>query len=265
MRLFLFLAVAFFVRTAWAQTCDSVTISGPPAGAPASWEVNGQLIGAGVELAQKLLKSAGVKQVKVVSFASWPETLAAVRSGSVDMIFSAGWSSDRARYLNFVYPAHGYQFLYVLVLKGKQFNLNRYEDLKGRKGLAGLGETFGDSSFGSFVETELDIERSPNADESFRRLLAGEVDYIFAYENAAYSEIYRRDLGDKVESLVTYPYRTDTFLAFSKRSKCGAIWKDKVGVEVEKANNRNDYFLLLKKYRTIFNESQLTPARNPVQ
>jgi polar amino acid transport system substrate-binding protein len=231
MRLFLFLAVTFLVRTAWAQTCDSVTISGPPAGAPASWEVNGQLIGAGVELAQKVLKSAGVKQVKVVSFPSWPETLAAARTGSVDMIFSAGWSSDRARYLN----------------------------------LAGIGETFGDSTFGSLVETELTIERSPNADESFRRLLAGEVDYVFAYENAAYSEIYRRDLGDKVESLVTYPYRADTFFAFSKRSKCGATWKDKVGAEVEKANSRNDYFLLLKKYRTIFNEGQLTPARNPVQ
>ena len=265
MRLFLFLAVTFLVRTAWAQTCDSVTISGPPAGAPASWLVNGQLTGAGVELAQKLLKSAGVKQVKIVSFASWPETLAAVRAGNVDMIFSAGWSSERARYLSYVYPAHGYQFLYVLVQKGKQFSLNRYEDLKGRKGLAGLGETFGDSTFGTFVETELNIERSPSTDESFRRLLAGEVDYVFAYENAAYSEIYRRDLSDKVESLVTYPYRTDTFFAFSKRSKCGTIWKDKLGVEVEKANSRNEYFLLLRKYRTIFNESQLTPAQNKVQ
>ncbi|MEY3628285.1 MAG: hypothetical protein RLY91_51 [Pseudomonadota bacterium] len=260
MRLFLLLAVTFLVRTAWAQTCDSVTVSGPPAGAPASWDANGQLIGAGVELAQKLLKSAGVKQVKVVRFASWPETLTAARTGAVDMIFSAGWSSDRARYLNYVYPAHGYQFLHVLVRKGNQFNLNRYEDLKGRTGLAGVGETFGDSTFGSLVETELTIERSPNTDESFRRLLAGEVDYVFAYENAAYSEIYRRDLGDKVESLVTYPYRSDTFFAFSKRSKCGTIWKDKLGAELQKANNRNDYFLLLKKYRTIFNESQANPS-----
>jgi polar amino acid transport system substrate-binding protein len=256
MRLFLLLAFTFLVRIAWSQTCDSVTVSGPPAGAPASWDADGQLIGAGVELAQKLLKSAGVKQVKVVRFASWPDTLAAVRTGKVDMIFSAGWSADRARYLNYVYPAHGSQFLHVLVRKGNQFNLNRYEDLKGRKGLAGLGESFGDSTFGSLVETELTIERSPSTDETFRRLLAGEVDYVFAYENAAYSEIYRRDLGDKIESLVTYPYRSDTFFAFSKRSKCGAIWKDKIGVEIEKANRSNDYFLLLKKYRTIFNESQ---------
>lgn len=261
MRLILLLAVTVLVRTAWAQTCDSVTISGPPAGAPASWEVNGKLIGAGVELAEKLLKAAGVKQVQVVHFASWAETLAAARAGNVDMIFSAGWSSDRARYLTYVYPAHGSQFLNVLVRKGNQFNLNQYDDLKGKKGLAGLGETFGDSTFGSFVEKVLNLERSPNIDESFRRLLAGEVDYVFVYENAAYSEIYRRDLGDKVESLVTYPYRTDTFFAFSKRSKCGTIWKDKLGVEIEKANSRNDYFLLLRKYRTIFNESQLAPVQ----
>jgi len=265
MRLFFVIALTFFLRTTWAQTCDSVTISGPPGGAPASWTVDGRLIGAGVELAQKLLKSAGVKQVKVVHYESWAETLDAARAGTVDMIFSAGWSSDRARYLAYVYPAHGYQFLNVIVRTGQQFTINQYEDLMGRKGLAGVGESFGDGAFGAFVESVLNIERSPNIGESFRRLLSGDVDYLFVYENAAYSEIYRRDLGDKVEILSTYPYRADTYFAFSKRSKCASIWKDKVGAEIEKSNRKNEYYLLLKKYRTIFNENQLAPTVAPAK
>jgi polar amino acid transport system substrate-binding protein len=258
MRLIFLLVCILLARSAWAQSCDSISISGPPAGAPASWDVNGQIVGAGVELAQKVLKAAGVKQINVMRFPSWPETLAAARAGNVDMIFSAGWSSDRARYLTYVYPSYGYQFLYVIVRTGDQFRLNQYADLKGKKGIAGLGETFGDSTFGLFVEKELTLERSPNLAESFQRLLAGQVDYIFAYENAASSEIYRRDLGDKVHVLATYPYRTDTFFAFSKRSKCASIWKDKIGAEIAKANKKNEYFLLMKKYRTIFNESQIT-------
>lgn len=260
MKFFFVIAVTFFLHTASAQSCDSVTISGPPAGAPASWRIDDKLTGAAVELAQNVLRAAGVKQVKVVTFSSWVETLDAARTGNVDMIFSAAWSSDRARYLAYVYPAHGYQFLNVLVRNGKRFNINRYEDLEGRKGLAGVGESFGDGAFGTFVEKVLHIERSKTIDESFRRLLAGEVDYFLAFENAAYSEIYRRDLGDQVQILATYPYRTDTFFAFSKRSKCAAVWKDKVGDQVEKANKRNDYYLLLKKYRTIFNESQMAPS-----
>lgn len=256
MRSILFIIGTLLVSSTWAQTCDTVSISGPSGDAPASWVLDGELIGAGVELAQITLKAAGVKNVKIVRFPTWAQSLAAVRSGEVDMIISAGWSSDRSRYLTYVYPSYAYQFLYVIVRRGEQFQLNQYADLKGRKGVAGAGVTFGDSTFGTFVEKELNLTRSPGLEESFRRLLAQEVDYVLAYEDSASSEIYRRDLGDKVQVLATYPFRIDTFFAFSKRSKCAALLKEKVGQEIEKASKKNQYFMLLKKYRSIFNESQ---------
>jgi polar amino acid transport system substrate-binding protein len=256
MRSILFIIGTLLVSSTWAQTCDTVSISGPSGDAPASWVLDGELIGAGVELAQITLKAAGVKNVKIVRFPTWAESLAAVRAGEVDMIISAGWSSDRARYLTYVYPAYAYQFLFVIVRRGEQFQLNQYADLKGRRGVAGAGVTFGDSTFGTFVEKELNLSRSPGLEESFRRLLAREVDYILAYEDSASSEIYRRDIGDKVQVLATYPFRIDTFFAFSKRSKCATLLKEKVGHEIEKARKKNQYFMLLKKYRSIFNESQ---------
>ena len=74
---------------------------------------------------------------------------------------------------------------------------------------------------------------------------------------------YRRDLGDKVQVLATYPFRKDNYFAFSKRSKCASVLLDKVGVELEKANKVNQYFLLLNKYRRIFNETQSTPPTRP--
>ena len=243
-----------------AQVCDSVTVTGPPSGAPSSWAYNGALVGASVELAQMTLRAAGVKKVDVKIFPTWPEALEATRRGDIDMIFSAGWSSERARYLTFVYPSYAYQFLQVLVRKGTGFPLNSYADLKGRVGVAGRGETYGDSTFGLFVERELQLERSPSLGASIDRLLAGNADYVLAYENAAYSEIYTRDLGDKISILPTYPYRADTFFAFSKRSRCATALKPKVELEVVKANKRNEFFLLTKKYRTLFNESQNAPA-----
>ena len=263
LKVFFILLTSLIVGSAWAQTCDSVSVSGPIGDAPASWVLDGQLIGAGIELAQNTLKAAGVKNVKVVRYASWAEALAATRSGELDMIISAGWSLERSRYLSYVYPSYAYQFLYVVVRRGETFPLNQYTDLKGRRGIAGTGLTFGNSAFGLFVDNELQLARSPSLGESFQRLLNGEVDFILAYQDAVTSEIYRRDLGDKVQILSTYPFRIDTFFAFSKRSKCASVLMDKVGAEIKKASKTNQYFLFMNKYRTIFNESQ-TAALPPL-
>lgn len=251
------------VGSALAQTCDSISISGPVSDAPDSWAVDGQLIGAGIELAQKTLKAAGVKNIKVVRYETWAEALAATRSGELDMIISVGWSSDRSRYLSFVYPSYVNQFLYVIVRRGETFPLNRYSDLKGRRGISEAGVSFGNSAFASFVEDELQLLQSPSLGDSFDRLLNREVDFILAYRFAATSEMYRRDLADKVQVLATYPFRIDNFFAFSKRSKCASVLLDKVGVEIEKANKANQYFLLLNKYRSIFNETQSAPPMRP--
>lgn len=251
------------VGSAWAQTCDSISISGPVSDAPDSWAVDGQLIGAGIELAQKTLKAAGVKNIKVVRYETWAEALAATRSGELDMIISVGWSSDRSRYLSFVYPSYVNQFLYVIVRRGETFPLNQYSDLKGRRGISEAGVSFGNSAFASFVEDELQLLQSPSLGDSFDRLLNREVDFILAYRFAATSEMYRRDLADKVQVLATYPFRIDNFFAFSKRSKCASVLLDKVGVEIEKANKANQYFLLLNKYRSIFNETQSAPPMRP--
>lgn len=251
------------VGSALAQTCDSISISGPVSDAPDSWAVDGQLIGAGIELAQKTLKAAGVKNIKVVRYETWAEALAATRSGELDMIISVGWSSDRSRYLSFVYPSYVNQFLYVIVRRGETFPLNQYSDLKGRRGISEAGVSFGNSAFASFVEDELQLLQSPSLGDSFDRLLNREVDFILAYRFAATSEMYRRDLADKVQVLATYPFRIDNFFAFSKRSKCASVLLDKVGVEIEKANKANQYFLLLNKYRSIFNETQSAPPMRP--
>lgn len=255
-----FIASILIAGSVRAQTCDSVTVTGPPSGAPSSWSYNGTLVGASVALAQTTLRAAGVKNVTIKTFSTWTEALEATRRGEVDMIFSAGWSSERARYLTYVYPAYAYQFLQVIVRKGTGFPLNSYADLKGRVGIAGRGETFGDSTFGLFVEKELQLQRSPSISVSIDKLLAGDVDYVLAYENAAYSEIYVRDLGDKLAILPTYPFRVDTFFAFSKRSKCASVLVPKVGEEIIKASKRNEFYLLTKKYRMLFNESQEAPV-----
>ena len=241
--------------SALAQVCDRIVITGPPAGPPSSWTDNGKLTGASVEFVRSVLMAAGVKTVETKAYESWAKALDATQRGEVDLIFSAAWSEDRARFLNFILPGYAGQYLYVIVRKGERFPLRKYSDLKGRKGVAGRGEAFGNSKFGVFVESELSLERSPTITRSFELLLEGKVDYILAYENAANSEIFMHNLGEKVDVVSTYPFYAETYIALSKRSKCAESVGPLLSAQVEIAKQKNLYFLLTNKYKNIFHES----------
>jgi len=258
---FIFLLCMSFIwlNPAVAQVCDRLVITGPPAGPPSSWVSDGKLMGASVDFVREVALAAGVKTVETKVYESWAKALDATQRGEVDLIFSAAWSEERARflnfYLNFIQPGYAGQYLYVIVRKGERFPLRKYADLKGRKGVAGRGEAFGNSKFGVFVESELSLERSPTITRSFELLLDGKVDYILAYANAANSEIFVNNLGEKVEVVTTFPFYAETYIAVSKRSKCAESIGPKLSKEIEVAKQKNLYFLLTNKYRNIFNES----------
>ncbi len=239
-----------------AQVCETLTVTGPPVSPPASWIEDGKLTGASVQYVDMIAKQAGVKNVNFKAYTNWADALDAARIGEVDVIFSAAQSITRARYLNYISPPYATQFLYAIVRKGENFPLLKYRDLIGHKGAAGAQESFGQSTFGLFVDSELSLERAPNVSTLFDWLLSKKVDYILAYENAAYNEIFTRNLTDKLDILSTFPFHTDTYIAFSKRSDCfigleqafsTAITNDRI--------KKHTYFHLMNKYRDLFNSN----------
>jgi polar amino acid transport system substrate-binding protein len=242
-----------------AQECSKLVITGPPSGAPASWVKDGKLTGSATELVEDLARKAGVRTVETRVFPTWGEALSATYKGEVDAVFSAGWSEERARYLDFVQPSFAGQFLYVIVKRGQAFDFQKFEDLLGRTGAATEGETYGDGAFGEFVRKELKLERAPDLSKVIDLLLEDKVQFIFAYENAAYSQMMIRNLGTKVQILPAYPTRVETFIAFSKRSKCSAVLRQRMSEQVQLANNQHTYRKLLTRYREVFNESLTRP------
>jgi polar amino acid transport system substrate-binding protein len=248
-------ALSVWCTAAVSQTCDKLIITGPPAGPPSSWTQDGKLIGASVDFIRSIAQAAGVKSVVAKPYPTWGEALKAAQTGEVDMIFSVGFSKERARYLNYIQPNYAGQFLYAIVLKGKEFPLTKYDDLKGRTGIAGKGESYGNSKFGVFVDSELSLERSNSITHSFQMLFEGKGDYILAYEYNANSEIFKQNLGDSVTVLETYPYFADTYIAFSLRSKCSDNLTAAISKQIEIAKKNNLYYLLANKYQNIFYES----------
>ena len=249
----IFFTLVVWSSTAISQVCDRLVITGPPSAPPSSWIKDKELIGASVEFVKNVALAAGVKSVIVQPYGSWQQALHAAQTGEVDIVFSVGWSQERSRYLTYIQPQYSGQFLYAIVKKGNEFPLRKYEDLKGRKGVSGQGETYGNSKFGSFVDSHLSLERSPSITHSFNLLLEGKVDYVLAYENNANSEILKNNnFGDKLSILSTYPFFAETYIALSKRSKCSENIVPLLSAQIAIAKKNNLYYALASKYQKIF-------------
>jgi len=260
-KLWLFLVPLFWLSNGpvMAQSCPTMIMSGPPSAAPSSWVQDGKLIGAAVEYTQMVASAAGVKNIEVREYPTWSQTLAAAYTGEIDVVFSANWSEERDRYLNYVRPAMSVQFLNILVRRGESFDLLKLDDLVGRAGANSAGDTFGNGFFGTFAQHKLKLQTAANIKETVDLLLEKKVDYIFGWENAVYEQLLVRNLGTKLEVLDTYPTRAEGFVAFSKRSKCGEALRLQFADQVSLANSKHLYKGLLKKYREIFNENLTRP------
>jgi len=260
-KLWFFLAVVLCLASGSgvAQVCSTLTVTGPPKAAPSSWLSDGKLIGAGVEFAEVVARSAGIDNVVMRPYPTWREALDAAYRGEVDVVISANWSEERERYLDFVRPAMSSQFLYVVVRRGEAFELNNLENLKPLAGAMEAGGTFGDGFFGQFVKKNLNLTIAPGIDKVIDLLIDKKVDYIFGYENSIYEQMMTRNLGTTIQVLNTYPTRSEGFLAFSKRSKCSAQVRDKFSEQVALAQKMRRYPALLNKYREVFNESLTRP------
>ena len=249
----LLFGTGLWCSSAFAQGCQTLVITGPPQSPPSSWVMDQKLVGASVEFVETIALAAGVKNVEKRVFKTWREALDATRLGQVDLIFSAAFSIERERFLKFIRPSYAGQHLYVVVRKGEGFPLLKYDDLLGRRGAAGTGETFGDGEFSNLVNQQLDLVRSPTLSDSLELLFNNKVDYVLGYSNAVNSEIFTKNLLGKVDIVLTYPFYADTFLALSRRSKCSSLAAS-LSAEIKKAEKKNLYFLLSTKYMRVFEQ-----------
>lgn len=252
--LFAFLLSITPLGAAISQVCETLRVSGSPVSPPSSWVQNGKLVGASVEYVEILAKQVGVKNLTFKVYDSWDKSLSAARSGEVDLIFGVAKSSGRSKYLSFISVPYTSQYLYAIVRKGETFKLAAYKDLKGRKGATDESESFGRSVFGHFVESDLTIQKTPDIGTSLDLLFAGQADYILAYENSAYYEVFKRGIADRITVLPTFPYRKDIYIAFSKNSECFDKLSKPFAEAISNSHNQqNIYFNLFKKYVSIFN------------
>ena len=197
-------------------------ITGHPSYPPVAWAAQGAIVGVAPTLVALIAAKLGVKDVVSKDFGSWEAAQDAARKGEADVIFGIYKNDARAHYLDFIAPPFMADPVAIVVRKGAGFAFAEWSDLKGRKGVTNAGESYGDK-FDAYMGSELTVARADGVDKAFAALLAQQADYMIIGLYPGRDEARRLGLAGKVAFLPKALVSADMYVAFSKRSKCGAL------------------------------------------
>lgn len=202
--------------------CTALTITGHPSYPPVAWANKGAIIGAAPALVRNIATQLGVKTVTSKDFGSWEAAQAATRDGKADVIFGIYKNDQRAAYLDYVEPPFMADPVAVAVRKDGGFALGEWSDLKNRKGITNTGESYGDK-LDAYIKSDLTVARAAGVDKAFAALMGGQADYLIIGLYPGRDEARRLGLTDKVVFLPKELVSAGMYVAFSKKSKCGAL------------------------------------------
>lgn len=206
-------------------TCANLVITGHPSYPPVAWGSGGRIVGAAPELVTRIAKSLGVAQVTSKDFGSWEKAQAAARNGEADVIFGIYRNDERTGYLDYVEPPFMVDPVSVVVRTRAPFPYAQWSDLKGKKGVTNVGESYGDR-FDAFLGRELTVARAPGIEKVFATLLEGKADYAIVALYPGNNVARKLGIGGKVEFLPRDVVSADMFVAFSRKSRCFGLLKD---------------------------------------
>ena len=219
------LALVLPIAALAVPDCPELVVTGHHYYPPVAWSSGGKIVGAAPELVTRIATGLGVARVTTKDFGSWEKAQAAARSGEADVIVGIYRNTERMEFLEYVEPPFMVDPVSVVVRAGSTFPYAQWSDLKGRKGVTGVGESYG-NQFDGFMARELTVARVPAIEEAFAAVLDGTADYAIVAFYPGGDVARKKGLIGKIAFLPKSVVNADMFLAFSKKSKCLAALKD---------------------------------------
>lgn len=199
-------------------SCNKISISAHPNYPPFHWYDGYVLKGASIESFKEMFKNSKVK-VNAVYVGPWKRVLSQAEQGKVDAVVALKNSTSRKKYLTFT-TEHFYSNPFsVFRTKDSVWTYREWKDLKGKRGLFNVGDSFG-NKFDNYLKSELNTTRTRDISQAFRLLKRERYDYYVTGYHTGISHIdSNEDFGDV--TAVT-PYINDDFIfhGFSLKSKC---------------------------------------------
>jgi polar amino acid transport system substrate-binding protein len=218
------LAAALLVCLAACQSSSSptspgaahrLTVSGHPEWPPVMFRSGAAIDGAGPALVRKIFADLKISAAFEYQGA-WDEVQAKARTGAVDVLVAAYKTTERQGYMLYSEP-YTTDPIALFVAKGKAFPFGSWDVLIGRKGVAMVGDSYG-QQFDDFAAAKLQLTRAGTVAQAFDLIASGQADYFLYSLYAGDDELKKTGAAGRFESLPTYVSEEPFYLTISRKS-----------------------------------------------
>lgn len=206
-----------------SQSCGKITYATNPNYPPFGWNNGkGGYDGAAVALLRKVAPP-GVHLVPLEL--PWRRAQEMARSGSIDLLLAIRPTEEREKYLLFTSHRAFANPIVVFTRHDPSFPYGQWSDLKGRLGGVSIGDSFG-HGFDNYLKTELTVEEAPSAENNFRKLAFGRIDYFVSGYYFSMAILKGGPLESLIEARQPPVTDGDIGFAFSRKSACSGLAVD---------------------------------------
>jgi polar amino acid transport system substrate-binding protein len=192
-----------------------IVASGHPEWPPIMFRSGSTIDGAGPALVKKIFADLGVP-TDVLYEGTWDEVQAKARSGDVDLLVAAYKTTEREGYMVYSDP-YTTDPVAIFVARGKAFPFGSWDVLVGRKGVAMVGDSYG-QAFDDFAASRLTLTRVTTATDAFNLIAGGQADYFLYSLYAGDDFLKKAGAASQFESLPTFVDEENFYVTISKRS-----------------------------------------------
>ena len=204
-------------KDCWSQTQVAI-VSGHPDWKPVMYKDGETIAGIGVEVTKEVFKTLGVDtQAKYAG--TWDVVQENAKNGLIDAIVALYKTKEREQYLEYSI-AYTQDPIVLFLPAGKSFPYTAKESLKGKKGVATVGDSYGQELDDYIVSGALNMTRVATPQEAFAMLKDGKADYFIYSLYAGQKVITEWSLTGLEESSVvsSQPF----YIGVSKKSPYAA-------------------------------------------
>lgn len=201
-----------------AAECTSLVFSANPHYPPFHWEEQGRLVGASIELTERIFKELGVT-AEARYLGPWNRVLRAAEEGQIDLVAALKISPEREAFLTFTAARFAPNPMAVFVRADRRFSYTGWEDLVGRVGLVARGDRFGEG-FDEFLRERLRAITSHSMEDGFASLERQRAEYFVTSYFAGRAYLAGKGLSAVMIPLSPAINEGSVHHGFSRRSSC---------------------------------------------
>ncbi|MFO1252115.1 MAG: transporter substrate-binding domain-containing protein [Inhella sp.] len=215
------LLLALCIGQAYGTNCTQLVFSANPNYPPFHWSERGQLVGASIELTERIFKELGVR-AEPRYLGPWNRVLRAAEEGQLDLVVALKITPEREAFLAFTPARFSSNPMAVFVRSEHRFAYRGWDDLIGRTGLVARGDRFGEG-FDEFLRSHLKVLTSHSMEDGFANLLRRHGDYLVTGYFPGRAYLAGKGLEGQLEALSPMVNQGSVHHGFVRRSPCAAL------------------------------------------